>query len=456
LLCETLEARLLRDGHEAVSAHTLTKGREKAADGMFDIIFLDVRMPDGNGLLAIEELRVIPSAPEIIIMTGQGDPDGAELAVKSGAWGYLEKPGIVKEMMLPLSRALEYRQEKIKAGQTQPVVIKRDKIIGQSRDIIKCLEQVAQAAGSDVTTLVMGETGTGKELFARAIHENSSRAKRNFVTVDCAALPENLVESILFGHSKGSFTGADKDRKGLIHKADNGTLFLDEVGEMGLGIQKSFLRVLQEKMYRPVGAAHEYSSNFRLIAATNKDLDKMVAAGAFRKDLLFRLRSFTIILPPLRSHKEDIRHLVNHFLDQLSLKHNIETKGTSPEFFDALQLHDWQGNVRELSQVTEQAFTMALHTPTLFINHLPDYIRIPAARAVFEKTSPKSPSAAAVNVLEDLPDWRTFKEDMEFSYLRELMDQAGGKIPQACRMSGFSRARLYELLKKHNLLPGKK
>jgi two-component system NtrC family response regulator len=278
------------------------------------VIFLDVRLPDGNGLENLTTFREQPSTPEVIIMTGVGDPDGAELAVKGGAWDYIQKPFSKQEIVLLLHRALDYRE---KSAQKIPVILKREHIIGSSSRLQAHLDLLAQAANTDTNVLISGESGTGKELFARAIHQNSVRAGKKFVVVDCTALPENLVESVLFGHKKGAFTGADRTENGLFKYADGGTLFLDEVGELPLSIQKKFLRVLQEHRFRLVGSQQEISSDFRVVAATNRDLEQMVETGDFRQDLLYRLRAFTIELSPLRERFSDTRELTIHHISRI-------------------------------------------------------------------------------------------------------------------------------------------
>ncbi|NMC50361.1 MAG: sigma-54-dependent Fis family transcriptional regulator, partial [Desulfovibrio sp.] len=295
---ETTGRVLERMGHEIVFAATLEEGKTLLWAERPDVVFLDLRLPDGYGLSLMPELRQGADCPEVIIVTGEEDPEGAELAIKSGAWDYLQKPVTPASLGLPLSRALEYRAQK--AAKRPRAVLRREGIVGVSRAIEACLELVAQAADSDAGVLVTGETGTGKELFARAIHANSSRMNSNFVVVDCAALPETLVESVLFGHVKGAFTGADRDRDGLFRLADGGTLFLDEIGELSPAIQKVFLRVLQDGRFRAVGAKHESQSDFRLVAATNRDLGIMAERGGFRDDLLYRLKTMVISLPPLR------------------------------------------------------------------------------------------------------------------------------------------------------------
>ena len=245
------------------------------------------------------------SSPEIIVITGMGHPDEAELAIKSGAWDYIEKPASFEAIKLPLIRALEYRAERKPKA---PTVLKRNGIIGDSEEITACLELLSQAADSDANVLITGETGTGKELFAKVIHANSRRAKSNFVVVDCTALPETLVESVLFGHARGAFTGAETSEEGLVRQAHGGTLFLDEIGELPVLIQKRFLRVIQEHRFRAVGGRREISSDFRLMAATNRDLEDMVREGRFREDLLFRLRTIADRFAPAerdpRRHQE--------------------------------------------------------------------------------------------------------------------------------------------------------
>ena len=305
---------------------------------------LDVRLPDGSGLEALPKIREVSYSPEVIIITGMGDPDGAELAINCGAWDYIEKPASIKQMTLPLMRTLEFREGK--KAKRIPVLLKRENIIGNCPRMMEALEQLAQAASIDANVLITGETGTGKELFARAIHENSNRASGGFVMVDCTALPESLLESILFGHEKGAFTGADKSKDGLIKHADGGTLFLDEIGELPLSTQKAFLRVIQERRFRSIGGKEERRSDFRLIAATNRNLDQMVQKDLFRSDLLFRLRSFIIEVPPLRERVEDIKDLVTYYTNNFCSIYDIETKGFSPDFFDAMAKYNWPGNVR--------------------------------------------------------------------------------------------------------------
>lgn len=453
MMCATLSTLVERKKHVATSAMTLREGIDLAARDDFDVVFLDVKMPDGNGLDALPVIEASPSNPEVIIMTGFGDPNGAELAIKCGAWDYIEKGFSIKEITLSLKRALQYRKEKQEAQhKRKPVQLKRENIIGNSPALNKCLDLVAQAAESDVNIFITGETGTGKELFARAIYENSLRSQEDFVVVDCTSLPETLVESLLFGHEKGSFTGADRAQNGLVRQAHKGTLFLDEIGELPMSLQKSFLRVLQEHRFRPVGANKEVESNFRLIAATNRDLDAMVETGDFRNDLLFRLRTFIIELPSLRERREDIKELTRYHIDKFCNQYGLPAKGFSPEFLETLISYPWPGNVRELVNTLERSLTTARFDQTLYPKHLPNYVRVHVRRAEMEADS-KTATVDNHEIIRSLPKLQDFRDTIyaqaEKEYLLELMEVTQENIPEACRISGLSQSRLYALLKKN-------
>ena len=447
VLAQMLFGRMEAAGHRPVAVYTLGHGLTEAAGNRFDVILLDVQLPDGNGLDEVARFKAMPSEPEVIIITGQGEPDGAEKAIVSGAWGYIEKPHVIRELPLQLTRALQFRKEKRKIHEV-PVSLKRKNIVGASPAISRCLDQIARAASSDVSVLVSGATGTGKELFARAIHENSRRSAKSFVVVDCAALPETLIESTLFGHVKGAFTNADRDQEGLVKHADGGTLFLDEVGELPLATQKTFLRLLQEHEYRPVGSATQKYSDFRLVAATNRNLEEEVTRGRFRDDLLFRLQAFSINLPTLAERREDIQELALFFINRLCDRYGLEHKGVASDFIEILSAYDWPGNVRELYQTMEQVFTNPTLGPTCFSIHLPEKFRILQARAGFLRKEHPAPGG---RIEETLPDWREFKDLCERDYLERLKRQAGSNVTRACTMAGLSRTRLYQLLQKHEL-----
>lgn len=462
-ICRLLESEFSELGHDSVTVGTVADALKQSGSQEFDVVFLDVRLPDGNGLEALPILRDGPGAPEVIIMTGYGDPDGAELAVKNGAWDYLEKPPSMDQFSLALRRSLEYRHSKQNSQALR--VLDRVGVIGESRSIKECLNLAAEAAATDANVLIAGETGTGKELFAKVLHSNSARANEPFVVVDCASLPENLVESVLFGHEKGAFTGADRARSGLLQQADKGTLFLDEVGELPLFMQKKLLRALQEHSFRPVGGASEKRSDFRLLAATNRDLQEMVDNGRFRDDLLFRLKTFAIKLPPLRDRLDDIEDLVVHFSNRLCNKYQIPLKGFSPDFFDLLRTYGWPGNVRELFNTLEMVLSRCIDEPVLFGQHLPVELRAKGIRSTIGQRASGKPAPAVVSgdgsfdkLLdqdEDLPSFKDFRDNcvdmLERHYLEKLLLETGNDRNEAMRISGLAKTRLYGLLKKHDL-----
>lgn len=457
---------MLRDvvqqlGHEVETVSTLESGLRKAFSLPIDVIFLDVWLPDGNGLEVLQQLRDAPSAPEVIIITAEGDANGAEMAIRNGAWDYIEKPSSLARMTLPLSRALQYR--KAKQEEKPPIILKLDGIVGKSSRLRASIDLLAKAAGSSTNVLLTGETGTGKDLFAWAIHQNSDRVQSSFVAVDCASLPATLVESVLFGHIKGAFTGADRSQEGLIGQAHGGTLFLDEVGEMPLSIQKAFLRVLNEHRYRPIGGKAEVESNFRLIAATNRDLGQMLKNGQFREDLLYRLKSLTIELPSLRERPDDCRDLAVHYIAKLCRQYGMDVKGHAPEFLEAIMAYDWPGNVRELVHTLERAIAVARYEPTLYPKHLPTHIRVGmACRALTGRKGREDGRPAGVSAPGDngnrsaspgrLKDIReTALSVVERQYLIDLMEYTSWDIREACRISDLSRPRLYALMGKYRI-----
>jgi two-component system NtrC family response regulator len=454
--CERINKTVSAMGHSPSVAHTLQDGLLKVRTEPFAIVFLEAHLPDGSSLGSIGKIKASGFFPEIIIITGFGNPDEAELAITNGAWDYLEKPVSLDLIKLHINQIQEFRAEK--GLRKPPMALERKDIIGSSKRLDASFELLAQAAQSDVNILITGESGTGKELFAKAIHLNSRRAQGNFVIVDCTALPETLVESVLFGHARGSFTGAYVSQEGLVKQADKGTLFLDEIGELPLAIQKSFLRVIQEHSFRPVGGKQEVSSDFRLVAATNRSLEEMVRQGQFREDLLFRLRSLVIELPPLREWREDLKELTLHYMGTLCQRFGLEPKGFSPEFWNTISNYKWPGNVRELIQALEKALLAAKEEPILYPLHLPTYIRIQVARNGIQKKSaePESPQngatfAAAPTTLKEFH--RSTVAVAEKQYFANLMAAVAGNIDEACRISGLSRSRLYALLKKYRLLP---
>jgi two-component system NtrC family response regulator len=459
---------LLRDaarlGIEIYSADTIEEGLLACqVDGEgFDVVLMRDMVSGHASCFAIQDFRSTLPAPEILIFTEHGDSQHAEHALENGAWDYIVDPFPEKKLTDMLRRVLRYRHSKShNFEETQREVreqLQYHGIIGSSIAIKNCVNLVAGIAQSDASVLITGETGTGKDLFASAIHNISSRSRKNLTIVDCAALPSTLVESILFGHAKGSFTGADKTQKGLINQADGGTLFLDEIGEMPLEIQKKFLRVLQEREYLPVGSNVPESSDFRLIAATNKNLEAMVEGGTFREDLLFRLKTFQLELPPLRMRRTDISELVYYFRNRYSKRYKLTKKKFSTDYLLMLNRYEWPGNVRELFQAVEYSLTDANQSTILEPVHLPLNIRLSVTKQKLEKLK-ESPAVSDETVMpNDLSLMPTMKENRERAiqvqekqYLQNLLRMTGGDIKKCCETADLSRSRLYDLLKKYGL-----
>lgn len=450
-LNETMVRIMEKLGHRAHSALSLTEARTQLAVREHALIFLDVRLPDGNGLEALPGILEAAGKPEVVILTGKGDPDGAELAIQAGAWDYLLKPSSVKQTMLCAERALKYHHQKIKTAPAEAIDLSN--IVGISPRMEALYDLIRLAARSDSNVLITGETGTGKELVARTIHDCCKR-RGEFVPVDCASLNKGLVDSVLFGHKRGAFTGAEQNRMGLVRVADKGTLFLDEVGDMDLSLQKAFLRVLQERTFRPVGDTRQIPSDFRLIAATNRDLDADVEQETFRKDLLYRLKTIHIKLPALRERDGDIKLLATYRINQLAREYG-RTISLAPETFETMGAYEWPGNVRELFATMETAFFNADGASQIIPRHLPSRMRVAATRAQVARTesnellqSPPLAATPGMKAVEAGTTLKGFKVGMEQHYLQELWTFTHGDIKKMVAISGCSQSHLYSLLKK--------
>jgi two-component system NtrC family response regulator len=461
VFCKMMTGLLADFGHETVVAGTLKDGLMEVNKSAFDIVFLDVVLPDGDGLSELKKFHQSQSAPEVVVITGNGDPDGAEVAIKNGAWDYIEKPASANSIQFLINRALRYREKKLQFIQRK--ALNREHIIGDSPKLDACLEALLQAANSNNNALITGATGTGKELFARAIHINSGRADKKFIVVDCTSIPKTLAESLLFGHLKGSFTGAHKDKEGLIQQADGGTLFLDEIGDLPLDVQKSLLRVLQERTFRPLGSKQEKVSDFRLIAATNRNLEAMVKKNKFRKDLYYRLSTLMIHLPKLSERVEDVEPLTEYYIPRICEENSQPIKKISQELIDTLKQYEWPGNIREFKNVLSTSVTNAMDEMTLYPHHLPVDLRAHLAKKNLKSKKKVTLQAdAGPNVIREqiaaagaLPTFKEAREkivgQLEEVYLRELVNISQKDMQKACDISKLSRARLYELLKKHNI-----
>jgi len=357
-----LAQALAEAGHEIEEAPNGNAAIEKLHEGFFDVVVSDLKMGGSTGLDVLKTTKTLHPTSAVILMTAFGSVSTAVEAMKNGAFDYVQKPFEIEEMEIKVDKALELRRMQHQIDylrHAQGDIYDFDRIIGSSGALEKVLGIVRKVAKANTTVLVRGETGTGKELIAGAIHHNSHRAARTFIKVNCAALQENLLESELFGHEKGAFTGADKQRIGRFEQADGGTLFLDEIGDMSPNTQAKILRVLQEHEFERLGGTRTIKVDVRLIAATNRDLPSMVAGGLFREDLYYRLNVVTIDMPPLRERKEDVQALAGFFIRRFSGELKKKIDGLEPEALKLLMRYNWPGNIRELENAIERAMLLA-------------------------------------------------------------------------------------------------
>lgn len=433
-LLTLLKMRLKSMGFTVTACGTGEDALTRAQEESFDFAILDLRLPDLDGLGLMEELHLLHSNLPVLIITAHGCIPNAVEAMKKGAYGYLTKPFDDRELLDSIDKALAQKRMSQEIHRLQMLVNELyglDKMVARSPEMQALLQQVARVAGTDATVCISGETGTGKEVIARVIHCNSPRANKPFVAVNCAAIPETLFESELFGHQKGAFTGAYQNKRGLFQNADKGTLFLDEIGEMPMALQGKLLRAIQQREVLPVGGQSPVKVDVRILAATNKDLEQAVREGRFREDLYYRIQVVPLHIPPLRERRQDIPALAQLFLEQSCQRLHKQIKGFKPDAMQALLTHSWPGNVRELENAIERAVVMA---PTDMIT----LDLIPVASA-------KVPSG-----LQPLTE---AKEAFERDYLKELLRVTEGNISRAAQIAGRYRADFYKLLRKYGLHP---
>ncbi|MBG0791164.1 MAG: sigma-54-dependent Fis family transcriptional regulator [Desulfovibrionaceae bacterium] len=448
-------------GHAALLAGSLEQGRALVSAHAPAVIFLDIFLPDGNGVEALPDFCAGSPLSEIIMITGLGSQDEAERALLAGAYDFISKNTPMEELGDIVAQALERHRAK-RADREDPGIAAFGEalLVGGSTEFRRSVNLARQFSETDSNVLLLGETGTGKELFAETIHANSARRDHPFVPVDCASLPENLAPSILFGHARGAFTSASSSREGLMAKADKGTLFLDEIGELPLETQKVFLRVLQERRFRPVGGTREQPCDFRLIAATNQDLQALSEQGAFRKDLYYRLQTCVITLPGLRRRGDDVLVLAERFVRDLCEKEEQAVKVCSELFLKTLRMYPWRGNVRELRNAMEFAVAAARNEDELCVHHLPDRIRIFTAKYKFIQASKGGPAGqdcreAALSLADStrFPGFTEYKETMgaqlEREYMRTVHSVAHGDIRAMMELTKLSRSRCYALVKQY-------
>jgi two-component system response regulator GlrR len=433
-ILKLIKMRLEVEGYSAATAPGAEAALELARAEAFDVALLDYKLADKDGIALMSDLLQLNPEMPVIILTAYGTIKGAVEAMKKGAYGYITKPFDYDELLLQIRNCSEKSGLSKEVRRLRNLVGERygfENIIGRSEPIRKLLDQVSQAAQVDSFVYISGESGTGKELVAKSLHLASSRKQGPFVAVNCAAIPETLLESELFGYEKGAFTGATQQRRGLLAQADVGTFFLDEISEMPLTMQAKLLRVLSELVFYPLGSNRMVKVDTRIVAASNKNLEEEVKQGRFREDLFYRIHVIQLKVPPLRERKEDIPLLARHFLRKYAEKMKKETLGFSQGAHRKLLFYDWPGNVRELENCVESAVAM---TDKKVISE--DLVLQGKA------SNPSGPMA-----------FKDAKTEFERQYLIHLMEITEGNVSQAAKLAGKYRADLYELLKKHDLDP---
>ncbi|MFP4213240.1 MAG: sigma-54-dependent transcriptional regulator [Desulfohalobiaceae bacterium] len=433
IIRESLQAWLERDDHQVQSVPSAEQALELISRQRFDLVFLDIKLEGMSGLEALRRIRELDPDASVVMITAYGSISTAVEAMKEGAQDYLLKPFEPEELGVLIDRIMQDKalaRENLYLQEEKKELIRFESLIGQSAAMQEVFSFIQKIAPVETTVLITGETGTGKELAARAIHTHSKRASGPFVAVNCGALPEHLMESELFGHQKGAFTDAKQTRKGRLELAYGGSLFLDEIGEISNRMQIDLLRVLEERVFYRVGGTQPIEAYFRVIAATNKDLEKEVQQGRFREDLYYRLKVVTLEMPPLRSRKEDIPLLADHFRQRFVRETNKEIDYVSRKALDEMMLYDWPGNVRELENAIERAVVVGQSR----------YIQ-PEDLPIFrpqEKTACKESESL---------------QEVEKEHIRATLQKQDWNISRSARILGIDRSTLYQKIKRYNLSP---
>ncbi len=433
-LLELLRMRLESSQYEVMTALSGKDAKNAVTNRHFDLSLVDLQLSDQDGISLMEEFRKISPEMPVIILTAYGSIGSAVEAMRKGAFSYLTKPFDPQELLLQIARALDSLKLTAEIRKLTGLLEERfefSNIVARSEKMLRVLENVSRIARTDCTVYIHGESGTGKELIAKAIHLSSTRKDKPFVVINCAAIPESLLESELFGYERGAFTGAVRSSKGLFLHAHEGTIFLDEIGDMPFSIQAKLLRVLQERQFYPIGGDTPVRVDIRVIVATNKDLVSEVKKGLFREDLFYRIHVVPIYLPALQERKEDIPLLAEYYLKVFADQMGKGLKGFTPRAMQKLMSYDWPGNVRELRNTVEYAVAMSLHdtvTEDLVLNtkNLPD---------------------------EQFKPLKEARDEFEKNYLIHLLELARGNVSKAAILAGKYRADFYNLLKKHSIDP---
>jgi two-component system response regulator PilR (NtrC family) len=451
-ICEMLDITLRREGHKVETVNSGEAAKRKLESALFDVVITDIKMPNIDGIAVLRYAHQVSPDSAVILITAVDDYEAAIEAVKAGgATDYIRKsPGLVDEIKIAIRRALE----KVSLSR-QNFALKRDaagrnsldNIVGISPAMEKLKQTIRTVASTQSTVLIYGESGTGKELVARAVHSCSPRSTEAFVSINCGAFPETLLESELFGYVKGAFTGANQNKRGLFEVADGGTIFLDEIGEMDLTMQVKLLRVLQERCVRPVGGTDEIAIDVRVIAATNRDLERQVAENTFREDLYYRLSVIPVTVPPLRNRREDLPMLVSHFIKKYVPAAGKSITHINPSSLSALANYDWPGNVRQLENTIERA--VALETGEELHVELP--VERPRARAAAAGVGAEGPSIASGAVLPEGMDMEKYVAEIERTLLKSALAQSNGVQARAADVLKISYRSFRHLMKKYEL-----
>ena len=424
----TLSSILRDEGFEVETAENGEVGLEHCRKGEFDVVLLDVWMPGRDGLEVLEDVRRLPAPPEVVMISGHGTVETAVRATKGGAFDFLEKPLSLEKTLLTVRHALERRMLSERQRAERETFLEQNSIVGKSAAVEQLIEEIHRAAPTNGRVLIYGENGSGKELVARHVHFHSQRRSQAFVEVNCAAIPDELIESELFGHVRGAFTGAVASKRGKFALADRGTLFLDEIGDMSLRTQARVLRALQDQVFQPVGSTENVEVDVRVIAATNKDLEEAIRTGEFREDLYFRLNVVPFTVPPLRERREDIPLLLEHFLARFCREHGRPPKRLDEGALDACVAYRWPGNVRELKNVVERLVIME---PAELIEreHLPRQLR--------------GGAAGGMGLEARYGSLKEAREAFEREYILRTLREESGNVSAAARALGLDRSSLY-------------
>ncbi len=436
-ICRSLAGILSDEGYRVLTVGSGEEALKVIEEELPDLVLLDIWLPGIDGIETLKVIKRDYPQMQVVIMSGHGTIETAVKATKLGAFDFLEKPLSLEKMVLVINHALDLVRLEEENRLLKQKFPQDYELTGESRLILELKETISIVAPTNAWILIMGENGTGKELVARAIHKQSKRARKPFIEVNCAAIPEDLIESELFGHEKGAFTGATSAKKGKFDLANEGTLFLDEVADMSLKAQAKILRILQEKKFERVGGTKVIDTDVRVIAATNKDLEKEMEAGRFRQDLYYRLHVIPLTVPPLRERKDDIPLLVQRFLKEFSLKEGVENKAITEEALDRLMQHDWPGNVRELKNIIERLVIMTSDS-VIRSEDIPPFIK-PTVQDILEEE------------ILSLDSFRTARVEFEKRFIARKLKETEGNISRTADLIGLERSNLHRKIKSYGL-----